>query len=126
MTGWPATYITVCPRETRLVAVIPRTSICFCSSMIAESSKAGFLIILISDPESSSKLVLVFKSGETIRAVGVVRESFLFSRGCEVVPPQYLMVVSLILQSTLRSLCSLLRIVESISRGQLPLFSLLP
>ena len=133
MTGWPATCITVCPRETRLVAVIPRTSICFCSSMIAESSKAGFLIILISDPESGSKLVLVFKSGETIRAVGVVGESFnfieiirrgrlphlipvpggfpssvpsvlvfpfgleipdslfLFSRGCAMVPPQYLM-----------------------------------
>ena len=35
-------------------------------------------MILISDPESSSKLVLVFKSGEIIRAVGVVRESFNF------------------------------------------------
>lgn len=35
-------------------------------------------MILISDPESNSKLVLVFRSGETIRAVGVLGVSFIF------------------------------------------------
>lgn len=46
--------------------------------MIAESGKAGFLIILISNSESSNKIVLVFKSGETIRVVGVHRGLFSF------------------------------------------------
>ena len=46
--------------------------------MIAESGKASFLMILISDPESNSKFVLVFKSGETILAVGVRGVSFIF------------------------------------------------
>ena len=46
--------------------------------MIAESGEAGSLIILISDPEFSNKLVLVFKSGETIRVVGVHRGLFSF------------------------------------------------
>ena len=35
-------------------------------------------MIFISDPESNSKLVLVFKSGETILAVGVLGVSFIF------------------------------------------------
>jgi hypothetical protein len=48
--------------------------------MIAESGKAGFRLsrILISDPESNSKLIFVFKSGETILAVGVLEVSFSF------------------------------------------------
>lgn len=33
---------------------------------------------MISDPEYNNKLVLVFRSGETIRAVGVFGESFSF------------------------------------------------
>lgn len=75
--NWMARII-VCPRVTRLVAVIPRTSIDPCSSMIAESGKAGFFMMLISDPESNNKLVFVFKSGETILAVGVLGVLFNF------------------------------------------------
>ena len=36
-------------------------------------------MLLISDPESNNKLVLVFRSGETIRAVGVLGGSFSFT-----------------------------------------------
>ena len=54
------------------------TSIISCSLMIADSGKAGFLMMLTSDPESSSRFVFVFKSGETILTVEVFGVSFIF------------------------------------------------
>lgn len=134
---------------TRLVAVIPRISIDSRSLMIAESSKAGFLIILISHPESSSRFVLVFKSGETIRAVGVHRELFGFieiiRRGrcpnLSPIPGNFcLLLRGLPSLSVADSPCFLivsvqdcvmvlgycLYVVVSVSRGSLSAFRLLP